>query len=1033
MADTPEPGLYEALIDHLLAQRLSDGVGLGWTSQRAKVDDADLPLALADHVARQLSKALRALPADERRARQLGFANDLLERIHQIAPEAFVGQPTIPNPGDWLHGIGHAARPVPPRPQSPLSGSTLLTGSAGEPSLGLELAAELASCDGVDLIVSFIKWHGYRQLQDAFFDLTRRGGRIRVLSTTYMGASDAEALEALARIPSAEVRVSYDTRRTRLHAKAWRFHRATGFGTIYVGSANVSVAALGSGLEWTLKATQHDAPHLLDAFQATFDRLWEAGEFRRFDPDDEQARAHLSDSLERARGKRSVAVREYDLRPYDFQERILDALAAARLGGHRRNLVVAATGTGKTMVAAFDYRRLCAQGQPRPRLLFLAHRSELLEQARGTFRDVLRDQDFGELLNGASTPTRYDYVFATIQTVHRRDLPTLLGADYWHFVVLDECHHIEAATYRGVLDHLRPTLLLGLTATPERTDGLDILPWFDGKPTCEIRLWEALSQQLLAPFTYYGVKDIVDLDAVTWSRGAYDLGELAKLYDTNERRAALVLEQFRNHYGDTSRAHALGFCVSQVHARFMAQFFSDHGIPAMAVLGDSDGEERQSARERLRRGDLKVLFTCDLYNEGVDLPFVDCLLLLRPTESATLFLQQLGRGLRLHEGKDACVVLDFIGRAQRKFRFDLRLSALTGQRRGELRRALEDHTIRLPAGCGFSLQREAREAVLLNLREHLEANALRLVQELQDQSRDGKIVTLTDFLMRSGFTATELYRRCGWTTLRRRAGVLPILSAESADEEATWSANLGRLLHIDDDQRLDALLRMVVDGEDPRNEGDRRLRRAFAARWATQPAGQMTWLIVSERLARFPALRQELTELRDVLSAQRPLGQPHERWTTDEPIVPHAHYERDEILCLLGNWTDERQPPWREGVRFLEATNTDVFVVTLEKSERRFSPQVRYQDYVISRDLFHWQSQNATGRDSSTGQRYLTGMVDDMPARHLLFVRQTHQDPFQFLGNLHHNQSHGSKPISITWRVTPQIPMDLVEGQGATA
>ncbi len=882
------------------------------------------------------------------------------------------------------------------------------------------------------MIVSFIKWHGYRQLQDAFFDLTRRGGRIRVLSTTYMGASDAEALEALARIPTAEVRVSYDTRRTRLHAKAWRFHRTTGFGTIYVGSANVSVAALGSGLEWTLKATQRDAPHLLGAFQSTFDRLWEAGEFRRFDPDDEQSRVHLSDSLERARGKRSVAVREYDLRPYDFQERILDALAAARAGGHRRNLVVAATGTGKTMVAAFDYRRLCASGQPLPRLLFLAHRSELLEQARATFRDVLRDQNFGEMLDGASTPTRYDHVFATIQTVHRRDLATLIGADFWHLVVLDECHHIEAATYRGVLERLRPTLLLGLTATPERSDGLDILPWFDGKPTCEIRLWEALSQQLLAPFTYYGVKDIVDLDTVAWSRGAYDLGELARLYDTNERRAALVLEQFRNHYGDPTRAHAMGFCVSKAHARFMAQFFADHGVPAMAVLGDSEGEERQSARERLRRGDVKVLFTCDLYNEGVDLPFVDCLLLLRPTESATLFLQQLGRGLRLHEGKDTCVVLDFIGRAQRKFRFDLRLSALTGQRRGELRRALEDHTLRLPAGCGFSLQREAREVVLQNLREHLEANALRLVQELQDQSRGGRHVTLADFLMRSGFTAAELYRRCGWTTLQRRSGILPSLLVEG-DDEAIWSANLGRLLHVDDDQRLAALRRMVVFGEEPRDEGDQRLRRAFAARWTTQPIGNVAWSVAHERLIRFPALRQELAELIDILSAERSLGQPLQRWMPDEPLVPHAHYERDEILCLLGNWTDERQPPWREGVRFLESTKTDVFVVTLEKTERRFSPQVRYQDYIISRELFHWQSQNATGSNSSTGQRYLTGMADDVPARHLLFVRKTHQDAFQFLGNLRYDHSHGSKPISITWRVTPSIPMDLVEGQGATA
>lgn len=1027
MAVEPELGLYEALIDRVLTDRLMHAASL--QVQRAKIEDVDLPGALADHVARHLAQVLRSLSADGRRAQQLAVVNDLVARIQALAPDAVLGDAIVPEPGEWLHGIGSVTRPVLIRPQTPLSGSTLLTGSPGEPTLGQELAAELATCDAVDLIVSFIKWHGFRQLRDAFHDLVMRGGRIRVLSTTYMGASDAEALEALARLPTAELRVSYDTRRTRLHAKAWCFHRATGFGAIYVGSANVSVAALGSGLEWTLKATQHDAPHLLNAFQATFDRLWEDGEFRRFDPEDAQDRTRLADSLDRARGKVMVAVREYDLRPYDFQERILETVAAARAGGHRRNLVVAATGTGKTMVAAFDYCRLCQPGQPRPRLLFLAHRHELLDQARAAFRDVLRDQDFGEILDGTSTPCRYDHCFATIQTVHRRDLPTRMGSAFWHLVVLDECHHIEASTYRAVMDRLMPELLLGLTATPERADGLDILTWFGGRATCEIRLWEALSQHLLAPFTYYGVRDSVDLDRVAWVRGSYDLGELSRLYDTNEQRAALILEQFRNHYGNLTRARALGFCVSTAHARFMAGFFVERGIPALAVLGDSDAEERRLARERLRSGEVLVLFTCDLYNEGVDLPFVDCLLLLRPTESATLFLQQLGRGLRLHEGKETCLVLDFIGRAQRRFRFDLRLSVLTGLRRVELVSALEQQAVRLPPGCGFSLQREARAAVLENLREHLDANLRRLEREVQDQAREGTPVTLAGFLERSGFAIADLYRRCGWTTLRRRAGLLPPLSIEDADEEAQWSRNLGRLLHVDDDLRLAAMRRLVVEGRPAQDEGERRLLRAFVARWATRPREQFGAVILHERLHRFPELRQELSELLDVLAARRPLAAPDQRWTDDEPLAVHAHYERDEMLCLLGNWTDARQPPWREGVRFLESTRTDLFVVTLEKVEHRFSPQVRYQDYVISRDLFHWQSQNATGPDSPTGQRYVSGLADGQPARHLLFVRRTLQEAFQFLGSLTHVSSQGAKPMSITWRVTPPMPMDLVEGR----
>ncbi len=261
---------------------------------------------------------------------------------------------------------------------------------------------------------------------------------------------------------------------------------------------------------------------------------------------------------------------------------------------------------------------------------------------------------------------------------------------------------------------------------------------------------------------------------------------------------------------------------------------------------------------------------------------------------------------------------------------------------------------------------------------------------------------------------------------------MPALSPEDTDEEAKWSRSLGRLLHIDDDLRLDAIRRLVVDGQAPCDEGDHRLFRAFAARWTTQPRQQIAAALVHERLRRFPELRQELTEVLDFLVARRPLAAPDQRWTGDEALAIHAHYEREEMLCLLGNWTDARQPPWREGCRFLEATQTDLFVVTLEKAEHRFSPQVRYQDYVINRDLFHWQSQNATGPDSPTGQRYVSGLADGHPARHLLFVRRTHQDAFWFLGSLTHVSWQGAKPMSITWRVTPAMPMELVEGQGAT-
>jgi hypothetical protein len=237
---------------------------------------------------------------------------------------------------------------------------------------------------------------------------------------------------------------------------------------------------------------------------------------------------------------------------------------------------------------------------------------------------------------------------------------------------------------------------------------------------------------------------------------------------------------------------------------------------------------------------------------------------------------------------------------------------------------------------------------------------------------------------------------------------------------------------IDDDLRLEAIRRLIVEGQSPRDEADRRLIRAFAARWSTQPRSQIAASLVHDRLRRLPELRQELAEVLTVLKARRGLKATDQPLTATEPLAVHAHYEREELLCLLGNWTDELQPPWREGIRYLEASRTDILVVTLEKTEHRFSPQVRYKDYVINRDLFHWQSQNATGPDSPSGQRLVSGLSDGQPARHLLFVRRTYQDAFQFLGSLTHVASEGTKPMSITWRVTPAMPMELVEGLSAT-
>src|SRR5690606_36539033 len=313
-------------------------------------------------------------------------------------------------------------------PETGLTAPWLFTAGKGTPSLLSELRRELAAADSVDILVSFITVSGVRKLRDVLERATATGAdgkpplQIRVLTTTYMGATEIAAVDELARLPGCEVRISLDGRRTRLHAKAWIFHRDTGFGTSYVGSANLSGAALTGGLEWTVKFTERLQSDLFLRAAAHFDTLWEDPEFQAYDPENKDHRTSLQRALgNEATGAASTPLTSFfELQPKHYQQRMLEELNVERSHGRSRNLVIAATGTGKTIVAAFDYRNTCRALKHRPRLLFVAHRREILEQALRTYREVLRDGSFGELLTGQDEPNSYDHLFATINSLTSR-------------------------------------------------------------------------------------------------------------------------------------------------------------------------------------------------------------------------------------------------------------------------------------------------------------------------------------------------------------------------------------------------------------------------------------------------------------------------------------------------------------------------------------------------------------------------------------------------------------------------------------
>ncbi len=496
-----------------------------------------------------------------------------------------------------------------PRPDTPLTRSCLLARTKLDPTLLSQLKKEILSADQIDIICSFIKWSGLRCLLDELRAFVQRPGhRLRVITTSYMGATDARAVEELRALPNTQVRVSYDRDRTRLHAKAFIFQRRTGFGTAYIGSANLSNAALTEGLEWNVKISQYESSHLWEKLSASYETHWNDGEFSPYLAGD---LPKLESALREASGSYNVDVTlpAFDLRPYAFQQEILDRIAYERYAGRDRHLIVAATGTGKTMISAFDYRNFAtAVGGPNPRLLFIAHREEILKQSLATFRVVLRDMNFADLYLGNARPRRLDHLFMSIQSFHAGELWEQIPPEHFAYIVVDEFHHAEAPTYKRLLAHFRPQSLLGLTATPERADGGDVFRHFAWHITAEIRLPDAINRKLLCPFHYFGITDTENLKNLRWQRGGYAKEDLERVYTGNDIRARYVIQKAKELLLDIGQAKGLGFCVSVAHARFMAEQFNKAGIPALALTGESPQQERDTAQQRLRHGEAQLHF-----------------------------------------------------------------------------------------------------------------------------------------------------------------------------------------------------------------------------------------------------------------------------------------------------------------------------------------------------------------------------------------------------------------------------------------
>ncbi|MBO0918315.1 DEAD/DEAH box helicase [Streptomyces laculatispora] len=1028
----PVAGLYETLITRRLEERMKQLDAAGYRAIDAVVGGESTPHVLSHHIASIVRRVLQGLTPAE----QVLAANHILESLNSLESATEWIDLVVDGPRQLLAVAEQEAPGVYAiRPATPLSETALITNSPEDPSLGFELRAELATADRVDLLCAFVKWHGLRVLEQSLTSARDRGVPIRVLTTTYIGATERRALDRLVREFGAEVKVNYELRSTRLHAKAWLFRRESGFDTAYVGSSNLSKAALLDGLEWNVRLSSVATPSVLRKFEATFDAYWSERSFETYDPDTDAQRldaalSHAGGSAGQ-QGRDIITLSGLEVRPYPHQRDMLERLEVERtIHGRSRNLLVAATGTGKTVMAALDYKHLRQKLGRDPRLLFVAHRKEILEQSLRVYQNVLVDANFGELFFSGEVPENWNHVFASVQSLTPRALERLTP-DRFDVIVIDEFHHGTSPTYRRILEHFAPQELLGLTATPERMDGQNIQDeYFDGRIAAEMRLWEALENELLSPFHYFGITDNTDMSAVTWKRGAYETGALSNLFTGNDARARLVVKAVIDKVTNPETMRALGFCVSVAHARFMADFFQRAGLNAVALSGETPPHERKSALEELRVGTLQVIFSVDLFNEGLDIPDVDTLLLLRPTSSATVFLQQLGRGLRRTEDKAVLTVLDFIGQHRKEFRFEEQFRALTNLTRNRLLTNIEHDFPQLPSGCQIILESKAKALIIDNIRNQIGVNVTQLAREVAAYAEP----RLTDYLKESGRELKELYRGNGnsWTALLRRA---KLLDATTPDGEAALLKRVSAFLHVDDPARVSAYTKLLSDDAPTYDQltAQEQLyaRMFFFSLWPL--GGDFTsYQEGFDTLQTHHAFRDELRQvLAHVLNLADhlpiPLLGPHAAL----PLAVHASYSREEILPALGQSTVDSFMPghFREGVKWCENIQTDTLLVTLEKDEKDFSPETRYKDYALNESRFHWESQNQTSETSPTGIRYQTHKENGTHV--LLFVRRYKKtdiggpQPWMLLGPAEYVEHKGSKPMGITWKLRHEMTADV--------
>lgn len=1032
-----DQGIYEQLVTQLISMKLEDLDKNAFQYKLTKLDKAEAAETLSKHIAESIKHALTLIVNENSIQHQIEVANKIILFLKDELKNESFNDDLIDTEGRILkavfskidsHFVDLDLHLKEITPYTRLTHSELFTGGNTGLSLESELKKEILSSNKIDLLVSFIKWKGIIILERELREFVKLGGELRVITTTYLGATDLKAIKLLADLPNTKVKISYNNGNERLHAKAYLFKRNSGYHTGYIGSSNFSRSALTDGLEWNLKITTKEVSHIIDKFQKTFDTYWSNDEFEIFDPNLDLKKLGEALNSGKSISKNNSYLTFFDIKPYHYQNAIIEKLKVEREVHNRyRNLIVAATGTGKTIISAFDFKSFLLRNL-NAKLLFVAHRKEILEQSIATFRGVLKNQNFGELWVDGSIPNNFENVFASIQTLNNKLKSLSLSKGYFDYIIIDEVHHISAKSYREFLNHFEPKILLGLTATPERMDGANIMDDFCNRIAAEIRLPEALNGKLLCPFQYFGISDSIDLSRVGWENGKYISSELSNIYTTNDKRVNEIIFNLEKYTKDINDIRTLGFCVTIEHAKYMAEKFMLAGLKS-SYLSSHNTHERDTLKVKLQKKEINFLFVVDIFNEGVDIPEIDTVLFLRPTESLTIFLQQLGRGLRLSENKESLTVLDFVANSRPEYDFEGKFRALIGKTNTSVKKEIEDNFPHLPLGCSIILEKKAKETILENIKIATSLNKLQIINKIQNFQHQSTLpFNLKNFIEINHIPLELIYKRACWSRLCHLAGKIEM--ASEINEKIILSAIKNKWLSTNSYSYFEFILKVARTRFQIRietfNDNERKmLLMLHYDVW--QKCGGFSSLEESiNAIGSNKILVTEIIEILEMLLEKTEVIEKEIKLPYNQPLKLFARYTRDQILSAFEFNTFEKQSSNREGIAENKVLNTELLFVDLIKSEEDFSPTTMYNDYAINEILFHWQTQNKTRPDIGKGTSYINH--EELNKIIILFVREKAENEYNntngyiCLGKVKYTSHQGTKPMSIIWKLEEPMP-----------